>query len=66
MTEGHYLFLDRPHEDQMLRNWRDIETPFLTNTPDEKLLQMAETVSITSGYGVIAEILKRYEKLIGK
>jgi len=48
----------------MLRGWRDMDTSLAHKLTDEELLAAVETIPISVGWGLIAELMQRYERKI--
>ena len=45
---------------KLLQDWRIMDTSRVSNLTDEQLFQMLEKSPIVSGWGLVAELMKRY------
>lgn len=50
---------------EMLRGWRRIDTSLVEKITDEQLLDRIETIPLNGGWGLLAELMKRYARLKG-
>ena len=53
LRDGEYLFLE---------DWRNTNTTGVVRCSDAHLLYIMETIPLCRGWGVVAELMKRFEK----
>lgn len=51
------------HMSPMLRGWRQMDTSRAENMTNETLMEQIELIPLNSGWGLLAELLKRFEKV---
>ena len=49
----------------LLRDWKIMDTSFAAKFTDIELLTFIESIPINNGWGLIAELMKRYSQLKG-
>lgn len=49
----------------MLRGWREMSTSLVEKDSDARLLEQIECLPINGGWGLIAELMKRYSRVVG-
>ncbi len=62
-TEADSTFA-KDYDRHLLLDWRDVDTTFANDFTDERLLMNVSAVSINNGWGLVAELMKRFDKLI--
>ena len=48
--------------EQLLMGWREMNTDFASRLTDAQLLKMLEQMPIKNGWGLVAELMKRYNR----
>ena len=50
---------------QLLKDWKEMDTSRAAKLTDEQLLEMISLIHIVNGWGLVAELMKRYATVKG-